>query len=90
MDDKNYKADIEERITTLRMSEGDDPAKFLELFSTLLLKAQTANFKLSEEDCCEVTTRSTKVGYLMYLGNSNGVLLVLILSCCEDESRLLA
>ncbi|KAG7527302.1 hypothetical protein FFLO_07069 [Filobasidium floriforme] len=22
--------------------------------------------------CCEVTTRSTKVGYLMYLGNSNG------------------
>jgi hypothetical protein len=41
-------------------------------------------------DCCEVTTRSTKVGYLMYLGNSNGVLLVLILSCCEDESMLLA
>ena len=28
MDDKNYKADIEERITTLRMSEGDDPARF--------------------------------------------------------------
>ena len=40
--------------------------------------------------CCEVTTRSTKVSYLMYLGNSNGVLLVLILSCCEDESMLLA
>jgi hypothetical protein len=40
--------------------------------------------------CCEVTTRSTKVGYLMYLGNSNDVLLVLILSCCEDESMLLA
>jgi hypothetical protein len=32
------------------MSEGDDPVKFLELFSILLLKAQTANFKLSEED----------------------------------------
>lgn len=32
------------------MSEGDDPVKFLELFSTLLLKAQTANSKLSEED----------------------------------------
>jgi hypothetical protein len=42
------------------------------------------------EDCCEVTTRSTKVGHLMYLGNSNGVLLVLILSCCEDEPMLLA
>jgi hypothetical protein len=27
--------------------------------------------------CCEVTTRSTKVGYLMYLGNNNDVLLVL-------------
>jgi hypothetical protein len=40
--------------------------------------------------CCEVTTRSTKVGYLMYLGNSNGVSLVLILSCCDDESMLLA
>jgi hypothetical protein len=40
--------------------------------------------------CCEVTTRSTKVGYLMYLGNSNGVLLVLILSYCKDESMLLA
>jgi hypothetical protein len=40
--------------------------------------------------CCEVTTRSTKVGNLMYLGSSNGVLLVLILSCCEDESMLLA
>ena len=40
--------------------------------------------------CCEVTTRSTKGGYLMYLGNSNGGLLVLILSCCEDESMLLA
>jgi hypothetical protein len=40
--------------------------------------------------CCEVTTRSTKVDYMMYLGNSNGVLLVLILSCCEDESILLA
>jgi hypothetical protein len=31
--------------------------------------------------CCEVTTRSTKVGYLMYLGNSNGLLLMLILPC---------
>jgi hypothetical protein len=40
--------------------------------------------------CCEVTTRSTKVGYLIYLGNSNGVLLVLILSYCEDGSMLLA
>jgi hypothetical protein len=39
--------------------------------------------------CCEVTTRSIKVGYLMYLGNSNGVLPVLILSCCEDETMLL-
>jgi hypothetical protein len=38
----------------------------------------------------EVTTRSTKVGQLIYLDNSNGVLLVLILSCCEDESMLLA
>jgi hypothetical protein len=26
---------------------------------------------------------------LMYLGNSNGVLPVLILSCCEDETMLL-
>ena len=50
VDDRNYKADIQERITTLRMSEGDGPVKFLELFSTLLLKAQTANFKLSEDD----------------------------------------
>ena len=41
-------------------------------------------------NCRVATTRSTKVGYLMYLGNSNGVLLVLILSCCEDESMLLA
>ena len=41
------------------------------------------------EICCEVTIRSTKVGYLMYLGNSKDVLLVLILSCCEDESMLL-
>jgi hypothetical protein len=40
--------------------------------------------------CCEVTTRSTKVAYLMYLGNSNGVFLVPIMSCCEDESMLLA
>jgi hypothetical protein len=40
--------------------------------------------------CCEVSTRSTRVGYLMYLGNSNGVLLVLILSYGEDESMLLA
>jgi len=39
--------------------------------------------------CCELTTRSTKVGYLMYLGNSNSLLLVLILSCCEEESMLL-
>ena len=39
--------------------------------------------------CCEVTTRSTKVGYLMYLDNNNGLLLVLILSCCKDESMLL-
>jgi hypothetical protein len=31
--------------------------------------------------CCEVTIRSTKVGYLMYLGNSNGLLLMLILPC---------
>jgi hypothetical protein len=45
---------------------------------------------LNLEMCCEVTTKSTRVGYLMYLGNSNGVLLVLILSCCEDESMLLA
>ena len=43
-----------------------------------------------DPECWEVTTRSTKVGNLMYLGNSNGVLLVLILSCCEDESMLLA
>ena len=49
MDDKNYQADIEERITTVRMTEGDDPVKFLEDFSTLLLKAQTANFKLTDE-----------------------------------------
>jgi hypothetical protein len=40
--------------------------------------------------CSKVTTRFTKVDYLMYLGNSDGVLLVLILSCCEDESMLLA
>jgi hypothetical protein len=40
--------------------------------------------------CWEVTTRATKVGYLMYLGNSNGVLPLLILSCCEDESVLVA
>jgi hypothetical protein len=40
--------------------------------------------------CCKATIRSTKVGgYLMYLSNSNGVLLMLILSCCEDESILL-
>ena len=47
--------------------------------------------KLKEEllQCCEVKTRSTKVGYLMYLGNSNGLLLVLILSCCEEELMLL-
>jgi len=63
MDDKNYKADIEERITTLRMSEGDDPAKFLELFSTLLLKAQTANFKLSEEDKATYFLRALPVTY---------------------------
>jgi hypothetical protein len=49
MDDKNYQADIEERITTVRMTEGDDPVKFLEDFSTLLLKAQTANFRLTDE-----------------------------------------
>jgi hypothetical protein len=63
MDDKNYKADIEERITTLRMSEGDDPAKFLELFSTLLPKAQTANFKLSEEDKATYFLRALPVTY---------------------------
>jgi hypothetical protein len=40
--------------------------------------------------CCEVTTRSIKAHYLMYPGNSNDVILVLILSCCEDESMLLA
>ena len=43
-------------------------------------------------NCCEVTTRSTKVGYLMYLGYSNRVyvvLLRLIVSCCEDVSMLL-
>jgi hypothetical protein len=39
--------------------------------------------------CHEVTTRSTKVGYLIYLGNSNGVLLVLMLLCCQEESMLL-
>jgi hypothetical protein len=33
---------------------------------------------------------STKAGYLMYLGNSDDVLLVPILSCFEDESMLLA
>ena len=63
MADKNYKADIEERMTTLRMSEGDDPAKFLELFSTLLLKAQTANFKLSEEDKATYFLRALPVTY---------------------------
>jgi hypothetical protein len=40
--------------------------------------------------CCEVRNRSTKVGYLMYLGNSNGLLLVLIWPCCEGYSMLLA
>jgi hypothetical protein len=49
MDDKNYQADIEERITTVRVTEGDDPIKFLKDFSTLLLKAQTANFRLTGE-----------------------------------------
>jgi hypothetical protein len=33
--------------------------------------------------CCEVTTRFTKVGYLIYLGNRPGLLLVLILPHCE-------
>lgn len=63
MDDRNYKADIQERITTLRMSEGDDPVKFLKLFSTLLLKAQTANFKLSEEDKATYFLRALPVTY---------------------------
>jgi hypothetical protein len=63
MDDKNYKADIEERITTLTTSEGNDPVKFLELFSTLLLKAQTANFKLSEEDKATYLLRALPVTY---------------------------
>ena len=45
------------------MSEGDDPAKFLELFSTLLLKAQTANFKLSEEDKATYFLRALPVTY---------------------------
>jgi hypothetical protein len=45
------------------MSEGDDPAKFLELFSTLLLKAQTANFKLSEEDKAAYFLRALPVTY---------------------------
>ena len=39
--------------------------------------------------CCEATTRSTKVGYLIYLDNSGCVSLVLILSYIEDESMLL-
>ena len=45
------------------MSEGDDPVKFLELFSTLLLKAQTANFKLSEEDKATYFLRALPVTY---------------------------
>ena len=43
--------------------------------------------------CCEVASRSTKVGFFMYLGYSNRmcvVLLRLIVSCCEDVSMLLA
>jgi hypothetical protein len=36
--------------------------------------------------CCEVTTRSTKVGYLMYLGTMVGA----DMPCCEGESLLLA
>ena len=49
--------------TTLRMSEGDDPVKFLELFSTLLLKAQIANFKLSEEDKATYFLRALPVTF---------------------------
>jgi hypothetical protein len=63
MDDKNYRADIEERITTLRMSEGEVPVKFLEQESTILLKAQTANFKLSEENKAIYFLRALPVTY---------------------------
>ena len=47
--------------------------------------------RLLVPECCEVTTRSTKVDYLMYLGYSNTVcvLLRLIVPCCEDVSMLL-
>ena len=68
-----------EILPNLKTSEGPANCAVVQLMKRLYMSK-----------CCEVTTRSTKVGYLMYLGNSNGVILVLILSCCEDDSMLLA
>jgi len=50
MDNKIYKANIWERFTTVRTTERDNTVRFLKTFSTILLKAQIANFKLSEEN----------------------------------------
>jgi hypothetical protein len=51
------------------MSEGDDPVKFLEQYSTKLLKAQTANFKLSEEHKAIVTGGEQQSSSASFYGN---------------------
>jgi hypothetical protein len=66
-----------------------DLVRFLLVHSKMPIHP-TGMTQLPSTQCCEVTSRSTKVDYLMYLDNSNDVLLEPILSCYGNESLLLS
>jgi hypothetical protein len=60
---KEYQADIQEELHGLGMTEGDDPMKFMEKFSSVLLKAETAGIKMDIQDKAVILLRSLPVSY---------------------------
>jgi hypothetical protein len=60
---KEYQADVQEELHGLGMTEGDDPMKFMEKFSSVLLKAETAGIKMDIQDKAVILLRSLPVSY---------------------------
>jgi hypothetical protein len=52
LDSEDFRSDIERKLTTTQLAEGEDPTEFLEKFSMLLLEAKSAGLVLTEEKKC--------------------------------------